>query len=150
MTTVFQKFSDRFNKNSDSKPAAFSDINALEAEFRILLPLDYKEFLQKFGDLWTPDILELVVEKYLSLNDVQDFWDTERIIEDKTNEWTSVLSVDLIPFASDSMGNIYAFKTEDLKKQKQTADIYFYDHDFDTVDKISNGFTEWLDNYNKI
>jgi cell wall assembly regulator SMI1 len=150
MTTALQKFADRFNKSSTSKPGSQSDIKSIENNFNIFLPTDYKDFFQKFGDIWTPDILDIIVDNDLSINDVQQFWDAERIIEDKKSEWTSKLSDDIIPFASDSMGNIFAFKTDDLRQQNQTADIYFFDHDFDTVDKISNSFTKWLDDYNTI
>jgi len=150
MTTVFEKYSDRFNKSSDSKPASNEDVIRIEKALEILLPTDYKQFLQEQGDVWTPDILDIIVDKEIDLNDVQQFWDSERIIYDKQNEWTSKVSVDIIPFASDCMGNIFAFKTSDLKTQRATADIYFFDHDFDIVEKVSDSFTKWLDNYNEI
>jgi len=150
MMTVLQKFASRFNKSSKSKPISLADINALEKTLDIRFPLYYKEFVQNFGDVFTPDILHLIVSKDLDLHSLQEFWDTESILWDKKNEWTSKLSVDLIPFALDSSGNIFAFKTDDIRKEKQTADIYFFDHDFDTIEKISDSFTKWLDAYNRI
>src|SRR5437899_1639627 len=101
MNTEFKKFVYRFNKNSDSKPASLSNIASLEKCLNILLPTDYKEFLQNYGDLWTPNIVKIIVDNHLPINDVQDFWDTEKIIYDKSNEWTSNLNFDIIPFASD-------------------------------------------------
>lgn len=84
------------------------------------------------------------------MNDVQEFWEIERIIEDKKSEWTSQLATDIIPFASDCMGNIFGFLTADLKLERQTAAVYFFDHDFDTVDKIFESFTDWIDRFNTI
>lgn len=78
------------------------------------------------------------------------FWDIESISYDKKNEWTSQISTDLIPFASDSMGNIFGFLSADLKSEHESSSVYFFDHDFDTVDKIANSFSEWLNEYNNI
>ena len=127
-----------------------SDIEKLEKEFEIHLPNDYKIFLITIGSIWTPDILHLIVDKELEMDEVSQFWNTKEIIDDKKNWWTSKVSTDIIPFASDSGGNIFAFLTNDLKQQKETAAIYFYDHDFDTVDKIAESFKDWIDDFNKL
>jgi len=148
--TILKEFAERFNKSDDSKPSTIVDIERLEHEFQIFVPEDYKSFLLNFGDIWTPDILDLVVENESGLNDVQEFWNIEKIIYDKHNEWTSDLSMDLIPFASDCMGNIFAFLRHDIQSPKETANVYFFDHDFDTIEKISNSFTGWLEEFNKI
>ena len=148
--TALKQFADRFNKSDDAKPSTQVDIDSLENKFQIYLPNDYKTFLLNFGNIWTPDILDIVADNELEINDVQQFWTIERIIYDKQNEWTSQLSTDLIPFASDCMGNIFAFIRHDIKSPSDTASIYFFDHDFDTVEKISNSFTDWIEEFNKI
>ncbi|MEO6254009.1 MAG: SMI1/KNR4 family protein [Ferruginibacter sp.] len=148
--TTFKIFVDRFNKSEDSKTSTQAGIDLLEKEFKIYLPSDFKTFLLHFGDIWTPGILDLVVDKESDLNDVSQFWDVEQIIYDKKNEWTSSVSVDIIPFASDCMGNIFAFLANDLKRQKASSAIYFFDHDFDTVEKIAESFTEWIDKFNQL
>jgi hypothetical protein len=150
MNPIFKTFADRFNKSDKIKPASVLEIEKIESEFHIFLPADFREFLLEIGDVFTPNILSIIVDKKIEINDVQEFWDMERISWDKNNEWTSQLEEDLIPFASDCMGNLFAFMTNDLKKQTQTAAVYFYDHDFDTVEKIANNFTEWVDGFNKI
>lgn len=150
MTPSFQQFVDRYNKSTEAKPATESDIDKIEKEFEINFPADYKEFLLHFGNVWTPHILDIIVDKAEEINDVQQFWDIDSIIYDKKNEWTSQVTPDIIPFASDCMGNIFAFLRSDLETQKVTAEIYFFDHDFDTVDKIAASFTEWLDRFNKL
>lgn len=148
--TTFKQFVDKYNKNEGIKLATQTEIELLEKEFSIHLPADYKNFITTFGNIWTPDILDIVVDNQLDMNDVQEFWEIERIIDDKKNEWTSQLQTDIIPFASDCMGNIFGFLTADLKVVRQTADIYFFDHDFDTVDKISDSFTDWMSRFNAI
>ena len=65
--TEFRKFSDRFNKSAN---AAQSDIDKLEKELNIQLPNDYKRLLLSIGNVWTPDILDLVVDTEFDLADV--------------------------------------------------------------------------------
>lgn len=148
--TAFRQFVDKYNKNEEIKLATQTEIELLEKEFSIHLPADYKNFITTYGNIWTPDILDIVVDNQLDMNDVQEFWEIEKIVEDKKSEWTSQLQTDIIPFASDCMGNIFGFLTADLKVLRETADIYFFDHDFDTVDKISDSFTDWMDKFNSI
>ena len=147
---IFNKFITRFDKNDDLEKASVSDIEKLKKELRINIPNDFELFLTKYGNVYTPDILDIIVDNEIDLYDVQEFWTTERIIYDKQNEWTAQLSTDLIPFASDSMGNIFAFLTSDLKEKKKSSAVYFFDHDFDTVEKLTDSFSEWIDNYNRI
>jgi|SRR6185312_90991 len=149
-TSEFEKFVERFNKSDDAKPSTQIDIDTLEKELNIYLPNDYKTFLINFGNIWTPNILDLIVDQELELNDVQDFWDMNKIIYDKRNEWTAQVQTDIIPFASDCMGNIFAFLTNEIKSPTETANIYFYDHDFETVEKISPSFKNWIGSFNKL
>lgn len=150
MKEEFKSFSNRFNQNESNKPDSELDINSLETDYQIKLPADYREFLSEYGDLWTPNILDLIDDNELDLNDVQDFWKVERIKHDKENEWASQLDTDLIPFASDCMGNIFSFKTEQLKNSNETSEIYFFDHDFGTIELVSSSFTQWINEYLKI
>lgn len=144
----FQKFVKRFNKNDKLIPVKQIEIDNIEGEFKIHLPRDYKEFILKYGDVWTPSISSIIISLKSDIYDVQQFWKPEHIIFDKKEEWTSQLSIDLIPFASDCMGNIFAFNTADLQKQKETCDVYFYDHDYDTIEKISSSFVSWIGQFN--
>ncbi len=147
---IFNKFRTRFNKNNDLEKASESDIKKLEKDLKIKTPNDFELFLTEYGNIHTPDILDIIVDNEIDLYDVQEFWTAESIIYDKQNEWTAQLSIDLIPFASDSMGNIFAFLTSDLKEKTESSAIYFFDHDFNTVEKLTGSFSEWIDNYNRI
>jgi cell wall assembly regulator SMI1 len=147
---IFNKFKERFDKNDDLEKASESDIEKLKTELNITIPNEVKLFLTEYGNIYTPEILDLIVDNEIDLNDIQEFWKPERIIYDKQNEWTAQLSTDLIPFASDSMGNIFGFLTTELNEEKESCAIHFFDHDFDTVEKVADSFSEWIDNYNLI
>jgi len=150
MRENFNLFYNRFNQNEFNEPNSETEIQSFETKFQINFPTEYRLFLSTYGDLYTPDILDLVCDNELDLNDVQDFWKIEKIRYDKEKEWTSQLDIDLIPFASDCMGNIFGFKMEELRNKEQPEHIYFFDHDFDTIVKVSNSFVEWLDQYLKL
>jgi len=144
---VFKSFFQRFNKNKDSNPASLQKVQSLELKLGIHLPTGYYNFLTTYGDLWTPDILDLIDDLDLDLNDVQDFWNIDKIAVDVETGWTSGLEIKLFPFASDCMGNIFGFKFDDMKSKEPTCAVYFYDHDFNELERVSDSFEEWIAQY---
>lgn len=144
---IFKLFNEKFNKNDNSIPASISQINELEETYQIYLPKDHKIFLLQYGDIWTPDILDIIVDNDLELNDVQEFWSPNAIIEDKKSGFTSMQKDDLIGFASDCVGNVFAFKKIELKSPKQQATVYLFDHDLGTCGIESRSFTTFIERY---
>jgi len=147
MENIFKTFYDQYNKNEFSKGELENDINQFEKDYSIRFPDDFRKFLLEFGNLWTPNILDLIVDNDSDLNDIQDFWKIERIRYDKAKEWTAQLEFDLIPIASDSMGNIIGYSTKEITYINQNSTLYFFDHDFDTIEPINKSFTEMLKSY---
>ena len=143
----FQIFSDRFNQNNAIVPVLQSDIDKLENEFKIKFPDDYIGFMIRFGNVRTPDILNIILANDLDLDDIQQFWTINQIIEDKCIGRSSKPKTGLIPFASDCLGNIFGFLAADLQKGIQQCPVYFYDHDFDTMDKLVLSFSALIDQY---
>jgi hypothetical protein len=145
-------FFNRFGVNSQKSPAKpfqLEEFNSMEERLNIEFPRSYKYFALTYGNIWTPNILDLIDEMGIEIADVQEFWNAERIVFDKENEWTSNIE-SLIPFASDCMGNIFCFAVEDLKSKKDDCNIYFYDHDFDTIENLSISFEQWIEQFNRI
>jgi hypothetical protein len=147
--TFFNRFSVT-SETSPAKPFQIEELNFLEERLKILLPDSYKCFVLTFGNIWTPGILDLIDEKEIEIADVQEFWNAEKIVFDKENEWTSGLEEDLIPFASDCFGNIFCFAAEDLTSRKDDCNVYFFDHDFDTIENLSISFKQWIEQFNNI
>ncbi len=61
------------------------------------------------GPASIPAILNAIVDQALNLSDLSQVWDVHWIVDDRLRGWTSHADVDLIPFASDCMGNIFGF-----------------------------------------
>ncbi|HLO53630.1 MAG TPA: SMI1/KNR4 family protein [Saprospiraceae bacterium] len=149
LKTFFNRFNDN-SKISPSKPFTLKEFDSLEERFKIEFPKSFKYFALTYGNIWTPNILDLIDEKEIEISDVQEFWNAEKIIFVKENEWTSKIEENLIPFASDCMGNIFCFAVKDLISRKEDCNVYFYDHDFDTIENLSLNFDEWIEQFNKI
>jgi hypothetical protein len=145
----FSKFSSLFDKASEVQTASLSEIQSLERILQIKLPEDFKLFMNNYGTLWTPHILNIIVDNEIEMDDIQQFWSAEEILEDNKSGITNQIEVaDLIPFASDCMGNIFAFKSFDLKMERQTANVYFFDLDFNEMRLVANSFTALIEDFN--
>ena len=147
---LFSKFANSFNKNDETQTASLHDIQLLENTFGIKLPEDFKLFVINYGNLWTPDILDIIVDNDMDINDVQQIWTIDEIIEDKISGVSEQIKENLIPFASDCTGNIYAFKSSDIKKEKLMAKVYFFDLDLDKLYPVANSFTDLIEEFNSL
>lgn len=148
--SIFETFAKRFNRNTSAKPLAEVDLERLERELSIMLPLDYRSFMLTVGDAWTPHILDIIVDQKIEMQDIQNFYSADAILHDKHHGWASRLDTDLIPFGSDCVGNTLGFLRNDLDLVRDTASVYLYDHDFGTIEKISSSFSDWIDRYNEL
>jgi len=148
--SAFKQFSDRYNKSEISKPANQTEIYKLELEFDIYLPYDFKLFATTVGNIWTPHILNIIVDNEIEMEDVQQFWKINEIINYKNKGWLKPALMDLLPFASDCGGNVFAFLTSDLETENKTASVYFWDYDFESLEKISSSFSEWIEKFTKM
>jgi hypothetical protein len=143
----FDLFFEKFNKSDTVENTLGSKIDELEKLYHIHLPIDHKDFIGKYSSMWTPDILDIIVDNDIELNDVQEFWSVEEIIEDRKSGFTSIQKDDLIGFASDCMGNVFAFKKAELNIENPQANVYFFDHDMDTLAIEAPSFTAFVERY---
>jgi len=147
----FSKFASLFNKESEAQTASLLKIQSLEDSLQIKLPEDFKLFMINYGTLWTPDVLDIIVDNEIEMDDIQQFLSAEEILEDKKSGFTNQIELaDLIPFASDCMGNIFAFKSSDIKIERPTADVYFFDLDFNEMHLVANSFTALIEEFNSL
>lgn len=146
----FSTFSFRFNKNDKSKTASQEEILKLESLLKIRIPDDYKIFLANYGDLWTPSVLDILVDNDIDMPDIQQFWSVDEIIDDKLAGYTKQIAEDMVAFASDCMGNFYSFLSKDIKRQQLGAPIYYFDLEFDKMHLFANSFIDLIESYNKL
>ena len=86
-------------------------------------------------------LMDTIVDRELELHSVGDFFSPTEMIEE-TLAWRELgLPENLIAFASDGCGNKFCFSVAN------GAAIWFFDHDFGTIERVAPSFTQWVRAY---
>jgi hypothetical protein len=148
--SALEQFAARFDRRDQKNPTEESELNDLEQHLNIKLPGDYRRFMLAIGSAWTPEILDIIVARELEMQDVQNFFAPDVVLNDKRNGWSSKVDPPIIPFASDCVGNTIGFLESDLSTPLPTASVYVFDHDLETLEKVHQSFSAWIEAYNAI
>ncbi|ABM03548.1 conserved hypothetical protein [Psychromonas ingrahamii 37] len=145
---------DLFVKNWGSKsvmvPIKDHDIKELESKLNIFVPDSYKYLISTYGLVHTPNVLTKICDLSSELSEVQDFLSLEDIFSlSKLYEMTGMPKGHIL-FASDCKGNMFCFKLTDCARQKTDVPVWFFDHDLCTVNKVSQSFIGWLEEFNAL
>lgn len=128
------------------EPVAESDLRSVEQRLSVHLPDDYRQEVLQVG-LPRPTIalMDAIVERELNLHSLSDFYSPEEIVEEATG-WREIgMPEQLVAFASDGCGNKFCFDADRLNNgNAEGYGIWFYDHDFETVDQIAPSFNVWI------
>ena len=122
------------------------ELRAVEEHFDVRLPNDYRQSVLETG-LPRPTIalLDAIVAGDVDLADASDFHSPTEMIQGTEDSHSVGLPQHLIAFADDCMGNMFCFDIERLRSNApDAASIWFYDHDFGTVDQIAPNFDTWI------
>jgi cell wall assembly regulator SMI1 len=120
--------------------ATVDEIAACEAELRVRLPQDYRQFLQEFG--WGAF---RHLELYGLGKDVPRFLDVTAETKRERTEFEPYLPDHLVPVMNDGCGNLVCLNTQDMNAA--TCPVVFWDHDLPDDQEPSNvagSFAEWL------
>lgn len=147
---IFQTFVEQWGSKSETKKSSDNDIQKLEATFEILLPEEYKYFINQCGDVYCPNLLDTICDNELELSDVQNFFLPDQAIKDTDAYIKAGMPEGYFAFASDCMGNMFCFKIEELKNKSIKPAIWFFDHDYVSMEKISDSFVDWIQKFNTI
>ncbi|WP_288410369.1 SMI1/KNR4 family protein [uncultured Sphingomonas sp.] len=129
-----------------------SGLDAAERELGAQLPADYRDAVLQAG-LPRPTIalLDAIVDGEISLRDVSEFLAPSEIVENTHASRGGGMPQQLIVFATDCVGNMFCFDAERLRANAaDQAAIWFFDHDFCTVEQEAPDFTTWIDRFCKV
>jgi hypothetical protein len=145
---------DLFVKKMDSGqsmvPIENQDIVELESKLAAFLPDSYKYLISTYGLVHTPNVLTKICDLAVEIAEVQDFLSLEDIFSLSKLYEMSGMPKGHVLFASDCKGNMFCFKLTDCSSKKIDVPVWFYDHGLCTVKKVSNSFTEWLEEFNEL
>jgi hypothetical protein len=145
---------DQFVKNWGSKnvmvPISLDDISELESKLNLFLPDSYKYLLSTYGLVHSPNVLTKICDLNAEVSAVQDFLSLDDVFSlSKLYEMTGMPKGHIL-FASDCKGNMFCFKLDDCVSKEIDIPVWFFDQGNCTVQKVSNSFTDWLDEFNDL
>jgi len=145
---------DQFVKNWGSKnvmvPISSDDISELESKLTVFLPDSYKYLLSTYGLVHSPNVLTKICDLNAEVSAVQDFLSLDDVFSlSKLYEMTGMPKGHIL-FASDCKGNMFCFKLDDCVSKEIDIPVWFFDQGNCTVQKVSNSFTDWLDEFNEL
>jgi hypothetical protein len=150
---IHATFAKRFAK-SPRKPVApvsLDDIHAAEKKVSTVFPASFVAFLSAHGAVYTPEILDLVVAAQESGPKDFEGWDVATFFVPSEIHTTHALytkggmNESVIPFASDSSGNVFGFRRSPASADD--AAVLFFDHDFCEVHVEADSFDGWIERF---
>ncbi|WP_085297702.1 SMI1/KNR4 family protein [Cognaticolwellia mytili] len=145
---------DLFVKNWGSKnamvPINSNDIAELEAKFEAVLPDAYKYLLTTYGLVHSPNVLTRICDLGVDVSEVQDFLSLDDVFSlSKLYEMTGMEQGHIL-FASDCKGNMFCFKLSNCRAEHEDSPVWFFNQGLCTVQKVSDSFSQWLDEFNNL
>jgi len=145
---------DLFVTNWGSKnamvPIDSNDISALESKLKVFLPDSYKYLISSYGLVHSPNVLTKICDLGVDISEVQDFLSLDDIFSlSQLYEMTGMPKGHIL-FASDCKGNMFCFKLTDCESKQIDAPVWFFNQNLCTITKVSNSFSEWLEQFNQL
>ncbi len=119
-----------------------ADLEQAEKDLSYAFPASYRGAVIAVGlPMLTTELWDAIDEQS-DLPHLGDFLTPTEIV-DRVQGWTSLgYPADLVPFATDSGGNLLSFRRSDVSDA-----VYLWDHDFGTVQRLTPSFADLLEAY---
>lgn len=127
------------------EPVLVADLTRAEEVLGGRLPADYRDAIVGIGlPRPTGALLHSVCEEQADFADVADFLSADQMIS-STQAWRDMgLPGAMIAFASDCMGNLFAF---DSAAPTPSSGVWFFDHDTGETALVAPSFEAWIQQY---
>ena len=145
----FQRFiSDWCNQDSPPTPIEPSALEEAEQALGCVFPASYKAALLGNGlPHVSIKLLDAIVDLEADCPDVSEFLEPQAIVEISLDWREMGLLKHLVAFANDCSGNLFAFAADQSAPDDA---VWFFDHDFDSVEQVAGSFDDWLMRYVEI
>ena len=141
---LYERFARRFHAGKRLRPAFEAQLEAAEAALGVRWPESYRRFALACGAVYSPSILDLVVDRRLDFSDVQQFLTPRQSITE-TRRWPPDSTGGHLVFAYDCSGNLFAFRDLPASPPRpDDAPVWFFDREEDTVAVEAGSFDDWL------
>ena len=92
-------------------------------------------------------LLHSIVNGRQDVRDVQEFLSLDDIVRTTKMYESGGMESGFVGFAMDCMGNMFLFKKTECVPGAEDAPVWFFDHDFVSIDEEAPSFTAWLARY---
>ena len=153
---VSQEFKNKWGVDSVPDLDAKNNALSLKETIGIYLPNHLTLFHERYGNLYTPNILDAVCklneseEKTKEVFDIQNFIALNEIVSATKNYIEAGMPAGFIAFANDCMGNLFLIKKNDCLSEIEDCNIYVFDHNFITIEKEYESLTDMLIFFNSL
>ena len=128
-------------------PQSEHSLNAAEEELGVKFPASYREYMMDHGAGGpTSQLLDAIVEHELDIHDLGEIYSVDSIVETADGMKRAGLPDGFVAIAADSLGNKFCFSVEECGRTTlKDAPVWLFDRESGTIDRIANGFEEWID-----
>lgn len=141
---LYRAFAERFHAGKRLRPATAAQLTDAETALGVLWPEAYRQFAMACGAVYTPSILDLVVEHKPGFGDVQQFLTPKQSVTE-TRRWLLDPEGGCAAFAGDCSGSFFAFRQLSATEPRpDDAAVWLFDHDAEEFVKQAETFDEWL------
>lgn len=141
---LYRRFAARFHAGKRLRPAAEAQVEAAEAALGVLWPESYGRFALACGALYTPSLLDLIVERKPGWSDVQQFLTPRQSVAETRRSGLEPAGTCLV-WATDCMGNLFAFRDLPASSPRfSDAPVWFFDHEENEMTIEAASFDAWL------
>jgi hypothetical protein len=141
---LHQTFAKRFHAGKRLRPATAAQLADAEAALKVLWPESYRQFALACGAVYTPSLLDLVMERKPGFGDVQQFLTPKQSVT-QTRQWQLEPGGGCAAFAIDCSGSFFAFRQLPATDPRpDDAAVWLFDHDVEEVVPQAASFDEWL------
>lgn len=127
------------------EPVLAADLTRAEELLGGRLPADYRDAIVGIGlPRPTGALLHSVCEEQADFADVADFLSADEMIS-STQAWREMgMPEDMIAFAADCMGNLFAFG---IAPPSPSSEVWFFDHETGETALVAPSFEDWIQQY---
>jgi hypothetical protein len=141
---LHRAFAERFHAGKRIRPATAEQVADAETALGVLWPESYRQFAMACGAVYTPSLLDLVVEHKPGFGDVQQFLTPKQSVTE-TRRWRLEPEGGCAVFASDCSGSFFAFRQlTPTAPRLDDAAVWLFDHDAGEVVEQAASFDEWI------
>jgi hypothetical protein len=144
---LYRRFADRFHAGKRRRPATEEQVAEAESALGVLWPESYRQFALGCGAVYSPSLLDLIVERKPGFCEVQQFLTPKQSVTE-TRRWRLDPAGGCVAFASSSSGDWFAFRElTGSSPRVDDAPVWLFDLENDTIEIEAKSFEEWVNRF---